>query len=121
MEVVAAPDRKRKQFVWGVVLAWVPFLFLAVPTAVGLYRALRGISQEKATGLAAVGGGLIEFFVTFGLATTVVFELVAVVLLLRTIHGGRAARTLLSAFSLCCSAVMLTVAGVFVWFVTRAQ
>lgn len=121
MEIAPAPDSRRKQFLWGIALAWVPFLFLAVPTALGVYRALRGISQEKATGLAAVGGGLVEFFVTFGLVTTVVFECAAVVLLVRTIHRGRAARTFISAFSLCCSAIMLSVAGVFVWFVTRGQ
>jgi len=43
---------KRKRFLWGVGLAWTPFLFLIIP----LFSAFRGIAREKATGLAVVGG-----------------------------------------------------------------
>jgi|SRR6266478_6290968 len=55
---------KRKRFLWGVGLAWTPFLFLIIP----LFSAFNGIAREKATGLAVVGGGLVKFFYTFGLA-----------------------------------------------------
>src|ERR1700686_5917038 len=75
---------KRKRFLWGVGLAWTPFLFLIIP----LFSAFRGIAREKATGLAVVGGGLVEFFSTFGLAATLVFEGAAIMPLLRNILRG---------------------------------
>lgn len=112
MEIVA-PDNRRRQFFWGALLAWIPFLFLAVPTAKGIYHAFQ--AGEKATGLAAIEDGLVGIFATFGLVLTVVFELVASYCLLRAIHGGRAARTMVSAFSLCCCVIMLAVVGLFVW------
>jgi hypothetical protein len=73
---------KRKHFLWGVSLVWIPFLFFATPTLIGLYHAFRGVSREKATGLAAVAGGVTELLATFGLAVTLVFEVVAIILLL---------------------------------------
>jgi uncharacterized membrane protein YjjB (DUF3815 family) len=106
---------KRKRFLWGVGLAWTPFLFLTV----GLFSAFRGISREKATGLAAVAGGLGEFFSTFGLAAILVFEVAAIILLLRTFSGGRPVRALFSVISICCSGFMLTILGLFLWFVFR--
>src|SRR5437899_12068045 len=56
----ASMDQDRKRFAWGVGLAWLPLLSL-VP---GLFSAFRGVSQEKATGLAAVAGGLAEALAT---------------------------------------------------------
>ncbi len=64
-------DIKRKRFLWGVCLARTPFLFLIIPAAIDAFN---GIAKEKATGLAAVAGGLVEFFSTFGLAAVLVFE-----------------------------------------------
>lgn len=110
---ITTPDNKRKQFLWGVTLAWIPFFFLAIPTVRGIYHAFQ--SAEKATGLGIIGDGLLGVFATFGLVVTGVFELLAVYYLLRSIHGGRAPRTMVAAFSLCCSVVMLAVAGLFVW------
>jgi hypothetical protein len=104
---------KRKRFLWGLALAWTPFLFLIIP----LFSAFNGIAREKATGLAAVGGGLVEFFSTFGLAATLVFEVAAIILLLRTFSGGRPVRALFSVISICCSGFMLTILGLFLWLV----
>ncbi len=119
---IQTDDIKRKRFLWGVCLAWTPFLFLIIPTAIGIFSALRGISREKATGLAAVGGGLVEFFSTFGLAATLAFEVAAIILLLRTFSGGRPVRALFSVISVCCSGFMLTILGLFLWlFVFRSH
>src|SRR5260221_2372873 len=94
---------KRKRFLWGVGLAWTPFLFLIIP----LFSAFCGIAREKATGMAVLGGALVEFFSTFGLAATLVFEVAAIILLLRTFSRSRPGRSLLSAIFLCCSGVIL--------------
>jgi len=110
-------DIKRKRFLWGVCLAWTPFLFLIIPTAIGIFNAFRGIFREKATGLAAVTGGLTEFFFTFGLAAVLVFEVAAIVLLLRAFSGGRPVHALFSVLSICCSVFMLTILGLFLWLI----
>ena len=87
---------KKKRFLWGVLLAWVPWL----PTLIGVGNAFRGISAEKATGLAAVAGGLTETFLSFGLLATVVFEVGAIILLVRAFERGHSLRNLFLAFSL---------------------
>ena len=56
-------ERKRKYFLWGTVLTWT----LAVPLIIGIFHAFRGISEQKATGLGAVAGGLAEAYAIFGL------------------------------------------------------
>ncbi len=112
-----ADDITRKRFFWGVCLAWTPFLFLIIPTAIGIFSAFRGIAREKATGLAVVAGGLTEFFSTFGLAAVLVFEVAAIILLLRTFSGARLARAVFSVISICCSGFMLTILGLFLWVV----
>jgi hypothetical protein len=113
---IQTDDIKRKRFLWGVCLAWTPFLFLIIPTAIGIFSAFRGISREKATGLAVLAGGLAEFFFTFGLAAILVLEVAAIILLLRTFSGGRPVRALFSVISICCSGFMLTVLGLFPWW-----
>jgi hypothetical protein len=102
---------KRKHFLGGVSLVWIPFLFFATPTLIGLSHVFRGVSREKATGLAAVAGGVTELLATFGLAVTLVFEVVAIILLLRSFSGERPARAILSALSICCSGFMLVIIG----------
>jgi hypothetical protein len=106
-------DIKRKRFLWGVCLAWTPI----IPTAIGIFSAFRGISTEKATGLAVVAGGLTESFSTFGLAAIFVFEVAAIVLLLRAFSDGRPLRALFSVLSICCSVFMLSILGLFLWLV----
>ncbi len=67
---IQTDDTKRKRFLWGVCLAWTPFLFF-IPTVISAFN---GIAREKATGLAVVAGGLTEFFSTFGLAAILVLK-----------------------------------------------
>jgi hypothetical protein len=58
---------QRKRFRYGLLLAWIPLIFFIVPTAIGIIRAIAQVSSEKATGLAAVAGGVGEVAATFGL------------------------------------------------------
>src|ERR1017187_4999560 len=114
---IQTDEIERKRFLWGVCLAWTPFLFLIIHTAIDAFN---GIAREKATGLAAVAGGLVEFFSTFGLAAVLVFEVAAVILLLRTFSEGRPVRALFSVISIGCSGFTLAILGLFLWlFVFR--
>jgi hypothetical protein len=49
-------DAQKKRFLWGVLLAWIPFFFFILPA---FFNAFREISTQKATGLGAVAGGVI--------------------------------------------------------------
>lgn len=101
----------QKRFFWGLLLVWAPWL----PTLLGLANAFRGISTEKATGLAAVAGGLTETFVLVGLVTTLVFQVVAIVLFVRTFETGHRFRNFFSAVSIFFSVLLLLLVALFVW------
>ena len=111
---IQTDEIKRKRFLWGVCLAWTPFLFLIIHTAIDAFN---GIAREKATGLAAVAGGLGEYFSTFGLAAVLAFEVAAIILLLRAFSGAHPMRALFSVISICCSGFMLAILGLFLWVV----
>jgi hypothetical protein len=102
---------KKKRFLWGVLLAWAPWL----STIIGLGYTFRDISAEKAIGLEAVAGGLMETFLLFGLLATFVFEVAAIVLLVRAFERGHWLRSWFLAFSLCFSGLMLLLFGIFLW------
>jgi len=102
---------KKKRFLWGRLLAWAPWL----PTTIGLGFVFRGIAAEKATGLAAVAGGLTETFLLFGLLAAVVFEVTAIILLASAFASGHWLRSSFSVVSLLLSGLMLFLVGVFLW------
>ena len=87
----------RRRFLWGAALAWVP----AIPMCIGLGSAFVGINHSKATGLAAVAGGLAETYVTIGLAATLICEVWAMTLRFRSFSRGHGLRGALSILSLC--------------------
>jgi hypothetical protein len=104
-------ESKQRRFLWGMLLAWVPL----VPLIPGLLNAFRGISAEKATGLAAVAGGLAEYFVTFGLGMAFVFAVLSIVMLLGTFSKGHWVRGLFSVLSICWSALLIVQFSFFIW------
>lgn len=95
----------------GVVLAWVPW----IPTLIGLINLFRGISSAKATGVAAVAGGIAESLVLWGLVSMVACQIAAIMWLVRSISRDRPMRNIASAVSICASAVTLLLMGLFVW------
>ena len=103
---------KKKRFFWGLLLVWAPWL----PSSVGLANAFRGISTERATGLGAVAGGITEMFVTVGLISTLVFQVVAIVFFVRTFEAGHWLRNLFSVVSIFFSVLLLLLTCGFVWF-----
>jgi len=104
-------DHKRKWFLWGTVLTWT----LSIPLIIGMFNSFRGISEQKATGLGAVAGGLAEGYVTFGLIFSLVLPVGAIVLLVRSFSGRHRMRALVSVLYICWSALALALAGLFVW------
>jgi hypothetical protein len=106
-------ERRRRRFYWGVALAWLPFL----PVVAGLVNAFRSISQQKATGLGAVAGGIAEMGVVFVLTLVPVFAISAIVLLVRSFSKEHPVRSALAVISLCWMGLMLSVLTLFVWLV----
>ena len=103
---------KRRRFLWGVALAWVPW----IPVMIGLANAFVGIANTKATGLAAVAGGVVETQVMVGLAATLICEVSAMVLLFRAFSRGHELRSAVSVFSIGMSGLLILLFGLSVWF-----
>ncbi|MGD0567465.1 MAG: hypothetical protein ABSA78_03590 [Candidatus Sulfotelmatobacter sp.] len=104
-------DVKKKRFLWGVALAWVPW----IPIGIGLANALIGISRQKATGIGAVAGGLTELFVVWGVCAILIGQVTGIVLLFRAFAPGHWMRSLFSILSICLSGLMLLLVGLFMW------
>ena len=108
MEEVHTDDLKRKRFLWGVALAWLPLLPI-------LTIGLKGIESQKATGLGASAAGWTELLCTVGLATVFIVPATAIVLLTRSFSTGHGTRKMLSLLSIAWCALLLFLAGFFVW------
>ena len=102
---------RKKPFLWGVALAWTPW----IPILIGLGDALIGISRQKATGIGVVTGGLTELFVVWGIGAILIGQVVAIVLLFRAFSPGHWVRSLFSVLSICLSGFMLLLLGLFFW------
>lgn len=104
-------ELKKKRFLWGVALTWAFW----VPTLIGLSNVFRDMSREKATGLAAVAGGLAEMFVMCGIGATLIGQVAAIVLLFRAFSPGHWTRSLFAVLSIGLSGLMLLFVGLFLW------
>jgi hypothetical protein len=102
---------KTKRFLWGVALAWVPW----IPIGIGLGNALASLSRQKATGIGVVAGGLTELFVVWGIGAVLIGQVVAIILLCRAFSPGHRMRGLFSVLSICLSGLMLLLVGLFLW------
>lgn len=106
-------DRKRKRFFWGLALAWLPF----IPLLVGLANTFRGMSQQKATGIGAVAGGISEMGVLYVLTLAPILTISAMVLLLRSLSKAHPLRNIWAVISVCWGALMIAVLALFFWLV----
>jgi hypothetical protein len=104
-------DLTKKRFLWGVALAWVPW----IPILIGLVNAFVSIANTKATGLTASAAGLIEMLITWGVFAMLISQVAAIVLLFRTFARGHWVRGLLSAVSICLSGVMIILICLSLW------
>jgi hypothetical protein len=104
-------ELKKKWFLWGVVLAWAPW----IPIVVGLGHTILDISRRKATGIGAVAGGLNEIFIVWGIGAVLIGQVIAMILLSRAFSSGHWIRSLFSILSIGLSALMLVLIGLFFW------
>jgi hypothetical protein len=102
-------DTKRKGFLWGVLLACSPMLFVILTFS-------REISRQKTSGLGAVAGGLSEPFANFGFVAVVVSQVSAIILLVRASSEGQSPmRLLISGISICCAGFTLLICAFLIW------
>ena len=113
MAVGAAYDHTKGWFLWGIVLVGLS----SIPFLVMSFTAFRGVSQEKATGLGAVAGGLTEGYATLGCILTVILPLGAIVLLCKSFSGGQRVRKIFAVLSICWSVALLFLFGLGAWMV----
>jgi hypothetical protein len=105
---------KRRRFGWGLLLVWGPFVLVVLPSII---NAFHGISEQRAVGIGAIAGAMAEEYATFGLLVSLVLQVSAIILLLRTFSKEHFARGLFSIISICCSGLMLFLSGLFVWMI----
>ncbi len=104
-------DLKRKRFLWGILLAWLPW----IPVLTFFYVAFKETSEQKATGIAAVAGSLAEVFSVFGLGIALAFAVSAIVFLLRAFAPGHWLRTSFTVVSICLSLLLISLFGLCFW------
>jgi hypothetical protein len=102
---------QKRRFRYGLLLAWIPLIFFIIPIA--------QMSGQKATGLAAVAGGITEVAATLGLMAIVVAEIAAIAMLLRTFSRKHLTRSVVAIVSVGFSGLLLSTLGLFLWFATR--
>ena len=107
----ACDERKRKWFFWGIALMGT----VSIPLMIGLFSFFRGISGEKATGVAAIAGGLAESYAILGIALGLALPVGAIYFLARSFSGGHRMRALLAVLSIGWSTLTLALAGLVVW------
>jgi hypothetical protein len=101
----------------GLALTWGPWLVVIVPVVFNMFR---GIREQKATGLGAVAGGIVEVLVTWGLLSLVLCEVGGMVLLAKSVRGGDRLRAVLAVMSLVFAALALVLVGGWVMLLRRA-
>ena len=89
-------DPKRKRFLWGIAIGWFSF----IPLVYGCANAFKGVSEQKATGLGAVAGGIAEACAVFGVLAFLLSPMIAIYLLVTSWSRGRAGRNFLSVITI---------------------
>ncbi|MCU1271235.1 MAG: hypothetical protein JWN74_2529 [Acidobacteriaceae bacterium] len=100
-----AGDQGKKQLLWGLVLAW----STAIPVSIGL---IRKASVTSANGLDGVLDSVVIPYMVFGLAVTLLSQVGAIVLLIRSFAG---AYRVFSFLSICWSGLMLFLSSLCMW------
>jgi hypothetical protein len=106
-----ADEVRKRRFLWGLLLVWVPW----IPIAIGLGNTLISIPRQRATGIGVVAGGLTELFVTWGIGSILIAQVAAMILMFRAFSPGHWIRSLFSVLSICLSVLMLVLVGLFLW------
>ena len=104
-------ELKRKRFLWGVALAWAPW----VPMMIGFSYLFKTEVNTKATGLELLDGGFVVAYRWSGLAATLICEVGAMALLFRAFSRGHGARSAFSVLSICVSGLMILLFCLSLW------
>lgn len=104
-------DLSKKRFCWGIALVWLP----SVPIILTAVNSFRRISEQKAIGLGAVAGGLVEIYLPVVILLTVGVEVAAIVLLIRSFSRFQVGRTLVSVLSIGWSMLVIASFGLLIW------
>jgi hypothetical protein len=83
MNTFAISNSNSRLFLWGFLIT----LVLVVPVVIAAATSFRGTSQQRATGLGAVAGGLSEVYALYGMVFTTIMPIVAIVLLAKSLSG----------------------------------
>jgi hypothetical protein len=105
----------QKRFWWGLLLAWAPW----VPTMIVLGYLFIGVSNSKATGLAAVAGGMVELLVWWGLGAMLISQIAAIVWLSRSFSSTHIFRSVVAAASVFASGITLFLIFAFLFWGRR--
>jgi hypothetical protein len=102
-----------RRFLWGILLVGAS----SIPVLVEVFNSFRGLSENKATGMGAVAGGIAEGFVTFGLACALLFSVFGAVFLVRAFSREHWLRSILSVLAICFSALTMIFVVFSFWFI----
>lgn len=82
---------------------------------IGFATSIAAITHNKATGLAAVSGGLLEVFVTWGIATMLIAQVTAIIFLVRGLERKHLFRNIFALVSIGLSILMVGLIAGFAW------
>jgi cation transport ATPase len=111
MDEIAPPDRRKKWFLWGLLLTGISL----IPVVIGFVHSLRGVSENQASGLAVVATGFVQVYSVFGLILASLLPFAAIVLLAKSFAEGRRSRSFLAVVCICCCALMLAIPAWVAW------
>jgi F0F1-type ATP synthase membrane subunit c/vacuolar-type H+-ATPase subunit K len=115
MDEIAPADRRKKWFLWGMMLTGISSIPVAI-AIVQVVHSLRQISEPQATGLGAVAGGFAEVYAIFGLILAFLLPFGAIVFLAKSFAEQKRTRAVLSIICICWSAIMLAIPVWVAWF-----
>jgi hypothetical protein len=114
MHTLSSQDPKKRMFFYGMLLT----LLILVPSIISIMVSFRGISEQRATGLGAVAGGISEAYAIYGMAFTIVAPIVVIVFFIKSLAPGHAFRSLISWLLIGWSSLMLTYFALGAWIFT---
>ena len=104
-------DLSKKWFRLGIALVWLP----SIPFLLSIFNSFHGISEQKATGIGALAGGMAEVYLPFIILLTLGVEIAAIVLLVKSFSKSQLGRTLVSVFSIGWSMLVIASFSLLIW------
>lgn len=116
MNDIARVDRRKKWFVWGMLLTGMS----SVPVAIGLVYSHRLASAAKPEDVTGAAAGFAEVYSVFGLLLAFLLPFAAIILLAKSLAEEERTRRVLSIICICWGAIMMAIPAWVIWF-TIAQ